>query len=81
MTKAYINITLKKSILDPQGEAVKNALQKMNYETEAVRIGKHVEIDLGDLSKEDGAKFVEEIAEKLLYNPEIETYTYNIEVE
>jgi len=80
MVKAYINVTLKKSILDPQGEAVKNALEKMNYKTEAVRIGKHIEIDLGDVSKEEADKIVKEITEKLLYNPEIETYNYNIEV-
>jgi len=54
--KARVYVTLKKSIADPQGNAIKNALVKLGYSNvEDVRIGKLIELELGDIS-EDVAK-------------------------
>ena len=45
MLKANIYVTLKPGVLDPQGEAVKNALQVMDYaDVDEVRIGKYIQV-------------------------------------
>lgn len=78
--KAKVFVTLKKSIADPQGFAVKGALNKMGYKkVEDVRIGKLVEIDLGDVTKEEAEAQLEAMCEKLLANTVIEQYSYEIE--
>ena len=46
MLKANVTVTLKKSILDPQGSAVEKALRSMGYPVESVRIGKFMEVNL-----------------------------------
>lgn len=81
MLKAYINVTLKQSILDPQGTAVREGLSKLGYEAANVRIGKHIEVALEGMDKNEASKMIEEMCTKLLINPEIEVYTYKIEVE
>lgn len=81
MLKAYIDVTLKQSILDPQGTAVKEGLYKLGYEVEEVRVGKHIEVLLGSMDMDKAAAAVEEMCKKLLINPEIEVYTCKIEVE
>ncbi|TDT62326.1 phosphoribosylformylglycinamidine synthase subunit PurS [Fonticella tunisiensis] len=81
MLKAYIDVTLKKSILDPQGTAVKEGLSKLGFEVETVRIGKHIEVTLNDMNRENAEKLIDEMCLKLLINPEIEVYSYRIEEE
>lgn len=81
MLKAYIDVTLKQSILDPQGTAVREGLGKLGYGVEDVRVGKHIEVLLGSMDMDNAVKTVEEMCKKLLINPEIEVYTYKIEVE
>ncbi|KRQ86249.1 phosphoribosylformylglycinamidine synthase subunit PurS [Caloramator mitchellensis] len=78
--KAYIDVTLKESILDPQGAAVKEGLIKLGYDVEGVRIGKHIEVELMDMEINEAEKLIREMCEKLLINPVIETYTFRLEV-
>ena len=78
MLKAYVNVILKESILDPQGTAVKEGLFKLGFEAEDVRIGKHIEVALDMDSIDEASRLVEKMCEKLLINSEIETYTYTI---
>jgi phosphoribosylformylglycinamidine synthase PurS subunit len=81
--KAIITITFKKSILDPQGNAVHKALKSLGYEdVEDVRMGKHVEILLrGDEPQEAETK-IKEMCSNLLVNPVIEEYQVElVEVE
>ena len=79
---AKIHVTLKKSVLDPQGVAVSNALNSMGYkEVESLRLGKYMELKLDDAGKSRGwvTNRVDEMCKKLLSNGVIETYTFTLE--
>lgn len=79
--KAHVYVTLKNSVLDPQGQTIQNALRKLGYgEVGAVRQGKYFQIALADGITADAARGqVERIAGEVLTNPVIEEYTYRIE--
>lgn len=79
MTKVKIYVTLRESVLDPQGSAVQGSLAKMGYnEVSDVRIGKYLEVQIADTDRDiDG--LVKEMCEKLLTNTVIEDYRYEIE--
>lgn len=79
--KAYVYVTLKSSVLDPQGQTIHNALRKIGFgQVESVRQGKYFVLSLADgLSPEDGRAQVERIAREVLTNPVIEEFTYRIE--
>ncbi|MDR3271330.1 MAG: phosphoribosylformylglycinamidine synthase subunit PurS [Peptococcaceae bacterium] len=81
MLKAQITVTLKQSILDPQGSAVEKSLRSMGYPIEAVRIGKFMEVRLAEDNVAKANEIVQEICHKLLSNPVIETYHYTLEQE
>jgi phosphoribosylformylglycinamidine synthase len=76
---AEINVMPKKALLDPQGKAVTSGLKKMGFSSvDNVRIGKHItlEIEAGD---EEAAKEQVDLAcKKLLSNPVIEDYHYEL---
>ena len=77
--KARIKIMLKNGVLDPQGEAVKHALNSLKYsKVESVRQGKVLEIRLDETSRERANKNVQEMCEKLLANTVIESYEIEI---
>ena len=79
MKKVKIYVTLKESILDPQGSAVQDSLQKIGYgEVTDVRIGKYLEVEIGDTARDVDA-IVKEMCEKVLTNTVIEKYRYEIE--
>ncbi|MDM5197148.1 MULTISPECIES: phosphoribosylformylglycinamidine synthase subunit PurS [Fictibacillus] len=79
MYKVKVFVTLKESVLDPQGSAVKGSLHRMEYnEVQDVRIGKYLELTIED-SVQDLDKSVREMCEKLLSNPVIEDYRYEVE--
>jgi phosphoribosylformylglycinamidine synthase PurS subunit len=79
--KAHVYVTLKTSVLDPQGQTIQNALRKIGFsEVTAVRQGKYFALSLADsLSAEAARTQVERIAKEVLTNPVIEEYTYRIE--
>lgn len=76
--KAKITITPKKAVVDPQGKAVKNALEQMGYQgINAVHVGKYLEIELtGD--RETAARQINDACLKLLSNPVIEDFHVDI---
>ncbi|MBM3293097.1 MAG: phosphoribosylformylglycinamidine synthase subunit PurS [Candidatus Aminicenantes bacterium] len=77
--RVRILVSLKASVLDPQGQAVRNALHTLGYKAvEDVRQGKVFEVDLAGLSRDEAARLVPEIAHKVLANPIIETYAWEI---
>ncbi|WP_316572896.1 phosphoribosylformylglycinamidine synthase subunit PurS [Neobacillus sp. YIM B06451] len=79
MVKVKVFVTLKESVLDPQGKAVSNALHSLGYEEIAdVRIGKYMELSI-DPAGRDVETVVREACEKLLANPVIEEYRYELE--
>lgn len=78
MSKATVFVRLKSEVLDPQGDAVKRALDKLGFEgVRGVRIGKLIEIDLGDTKVDDPAALktrLEKMADEMLANPVIEDF-------
>jgi phosphoribosylformylglycinamidine synthase subunit PurS len=79
MYKVKVYVTLRESVLDPQGKAVMHSLHKMGQsEVEDVRIGKYLELTLqkGDYNLDE--KIVS-MCSKLLSNPVIEDYRYEVE--
>lgn len=79
MLKVKVFVTLKESVIDPQGSATKEALHTLNYsDVEEVRIGKYIELTLAKETT-DIEKKVEEMCERLLVNTEIENYRYEVE--
>jgi phosphoribosylformylglycinamidine synthase len=85
MMKAHVYVTLKTSVLDPQGQTIQNALRKIGYnKVEAVRQGKYFVLDLdsgltGEQAREQAREQVEKIARDVLTNPVIEEFTYRLE--
>jgi phosphoribosylformylglycinamidine synthase subunit PurS len=77
--KVRIIVTFKKSILDPQGKAVQQALQTMGYkEVKEVRLGKYIDMELVDLPNDMAKSKVAEMCERLLANMVIEEYRFEI---
>jgi phosphoribosylformylglycinamidine synthase subunit PurS len=80
--KAKIIITPKKAVLDPQGKTVQSALQHMGYQgIGAVHVGKYLEIELegNPADKEAVRRQVDDACHKILTNPVIEDYQFEIE--
>ena len=79
--KAFVYVTLKKSVLDPQGKTIQGALKKLGYGVVSdVRQGKYFELQLdGGLDKSAAQAQVEKIAREVLTNPVIEEFHYSIE--
>ncbi len=77
--KARIIVMPKKTVLDPQGKTVKHALESMNFSgIKEVRIGKFMEIELEGGNKAELQKKIDEACHKLLSNPVIEEYTFEV---
>ncbi len=79
MHKVKVYVTLRESVLDPQGTAVQKSLNSMNYqEVKDVRIGKYMELSI-EKSDRDLDEVIRSMCEKLLVNTVIEDYRYEIE--
>ncbi len=79
MAKVNVYVTYKQGILDPQGATVAKALTALNYKNvESVRIGKFIQLDLKEDSKDGVEKQVTEMCQRLLANPVIEDYTFEV---
>jgi phosphoribosylformylglycinamidine synthase len=77
---AKITVTLRKSILDPQGKAVHHALESLRLDdVQEVRIGKFIELNINASRQEDAARITEEACKKLLANPVMEDYSFSLE--
>ncbi len=79
MYKAKVNVTLRKSILDPQGKAAHHALANLGLkEVNEVRIGKLIELDIEADSKEKAREIAETACTKLLANEVMEDFEITI---
>ncbi len=77
--KAKVYVTLKKSVLDPQGKAVQHSLSTMGFsDVKDVRIGKYIELDLGTADKVQAEAKIKTMCEKLLANTVIEDFKYEL---
>ena len=77
--KVRILVSLKGSVLDPQGQTVKNALHTLGYGSiKDIRQGKVFELELEGVSQEEAEKIIPEISDKVLANPIIEKFSWQI---
>lgn len=78
-TLARVYITPKRGILDPQGKAVQQALQTLGFgEVEDVRVGKYIELRLGQANPETARARVGAMCEQLLANGVIEDFRVEV---
>ena len=79
--KAHVFVTLKKTVLDPQGQTIQRALNSMGHpEISGIRQGKYFEIDLADgISAAAARAAMEKVAEDVLSNPVIEEFRVEIQ--
>jgi len=77
VARVVVDVMLKPEILDPQGQAVANALPRLGIsDVASVRIGRRIEIEFAGEPDLDRAR---EIADKLLANPVIEDFTVRVD--
>lgn len=77
--KAHVYVSLKRTVLDPQGKTIQSALKKMGYKSVSdVRQGKYFELELGTTDKDQAKSEVERIAREVLTNPVIEEFSYQL---
>ena len=75
--RVRVLVSFKDSVLDPQGQAVNNALHTLGYDfIESVRQGKVFELQLKNMSKTEAEAVIPEIANKVLANPIIEKFNW-----
>ncbi len=77
--KVHVYVTMRKGVLEPQGRAVTRSLKDLGYGSlKDVRIGKFMEMEFHDLPREDADRVIGEMCRRLLANPVIEDYRYEI---
>ena len=77
--KVRVLVSYKDSVLDPQGQTVRNALLTMGYDfVKDIRQGKVFTIEIDTLSDEMAKQVIPELADKVLANPIIEKFTWEI---
>jgi phosphoribosylformylglycinamidine synthase len=77
---ARVYVTLKPTVNDPQGLTIQGGLQSLGFESvESVRAGKYLEIRLDGADRAAAEAQVTEMCRKLLANPVIEDFRYEIE--
>ena len=80
MYLAKIYVSLKSTVNDPQGLTIKGALQTLGFNSVmSVRAGKYLELNLEETDLEKAKQEVNEMCRKLLANPVIETYRFELE--
>jgi len=78
--RVKILISLKQGVLDPQGKAIEHSLHSLGYtEAQNVRVGKYVELEVDAPSSSAAELRIREFCDKLLANPVIEDYRFEIE--
>jgi phosphoribosylformylglycinamidine synthase PurS subunit len=79
MLEAKVEVTLKKTVADPQGLTIKHALESLGYkDVEDARIGKLIILRLKTSDKKKAERELNEMCKKLLANPIIEDYKFEI---
>lgn len=76
---ARIHVTLKPVVLDPQGDAVLTGLHQLGFaQVSAVRVGKYLEVSVAAASRDEAAEQTRQMCERLLANPVIERYDFDV---
>ena len=80
--KAEIHVTLKRTVNDPQGLAIRGGLHSLGYDTvSAVRAGKYIEVWLDAANGTEAQQLADAMSDQLLANPVIEDYRVSVFVE
>jgi len=80
MYLARVYVTLKPTVNDPQGLTVRGGLRTLGYENvESVRVGKYMEIRIGESSQSQAEDQTRKMCDKLLANPVIEDFRFELE--
>ena len=80
MYLAKVFIRLKPTVSDPQGQTIQGGLRQLGFDSvESVRAGKYMEVRLDEDDEESAGRKVRDMCEKLLANPIIEDYTFDLE--
>ena len=79
MIEARIHVTLKKSVLDPQGDTVRSGLASLGFTTvQDCRVGKFMVLRLNETDADAAKARVDEMCRRLLANPVIEDYVFQV---
>ncbi len=79
MYTSKINISIKKTILDPRGKAVEHSLKQLGFDSiKDTRIGKYIELNIDVETVKEAEEISEQACRKLLSNPVMEEYSYEI---
>ncbi len=79
MYKASVRVTLRPSILDPQGKTTHHALENLGFDrVERVRIGKFVEMWIDERTEEEAERSARSACERLLANPVMEDFEISV---
>jgi phosphoribosylformylglycinamidine synthase subunit PurS len=76
--KIGVKVMLKPEVLDTQGRAVAENLERQGRHLNQCRIGKFIELDVPSNNREDAIKQAKEMAEYVLHNPLIENYAIEV---
>ena len=76
--KATVLVRPKDGILDPQGEAVRTALDHLGFEASKARVGRVIDLDVEASTAEEARGAIERMCEGLLANPLIESYEIEV---
>ena len=80
MYQARIYVTLKPTVNDPQGITVLSSLHRLGFDNaEDVRVGKYLLVNVSELDRETAAASVTDMCQKLLTNPVIEEFRFDLE--
>ena len=76
---AEVRVMLKRSVNDPQGLSIRNALRTLAFEVEDVRAGKLIQVRLEADTREAAEAAVTSMCNQLLANPVIETFEFSLD--
>jgi phosphoribosylformylglycinamidine synthase len=77
--QARVYVTLKPTVNDPQGLAVRDGLRQLGYQgVQEVRVGKYLEVRLRAESQEAAERAVREMCQRLLANPVVEDFRFEV---
>ncbi len=80
MMRVKVFVTPKEGVLDPQGHAIESSLHSLGYDgVIEVRMGKYLEFNFSMASQGEVESRIQEMCEKLLANPVIEDYRFEIQ--
>ena len=77
---ARVFVSPKSTVSDPEGRTIQGGLRQLGFDTvDTVRAGKFFQISLGEANREEAVDKIREMCEKLLSNPIIEEYSFELE--